>query len=72
MTTDTLIERLRALARAEHDDLSIGDEAADEIERLTAEIESFTDGRTRCKKCGDWVLDGWIHGCAERSGSSAA
>lgn len=34
MTTDTLIERLRALARAEHDDLSIGDEAADEIERL--------------------------------------
>lgn len=29
-----LIPRLRALARAEHDDLSVGDEAADEIERL--------------------------------------
>jgi len=28
-----LIERLRALSRHEHDDLSIGDEAADEIER---------------------------------------
>lgn len=29
-------ERLRALSRCEHDDLSIGDEAADEIDRLTA------------------------------------
>ena len=31
---DDLIARLRALSRHEHDDLSIGDEAADEIERL--------------------------------------
>lgn len=29
-----LISRLRALSRHEHDDLTIGDEAADEIERL--------------------------------------
>lgn len=29
-----LIDRLRALSRYAHDDLSIGDEAADEIERL--------------------------------------
>lgn len=29
-----LIQRLRALARCEHSDFSIGEEAADEIERL--------------------------------------
>ena len=29
-----LISRLRALSRHEHDDLTIGDEAADEIEKL--------------------------------------
>lgn len=29
-----IVDRLRALSRCEHDDLSIGDEAADEIERL--------------------------------------
>lgn len=32
--TDDLIARLRSLARAEHDDLSVADEAADEILRL--------------------------------------
>lgn len=31
-----LIERLRALSRADHSDFSIGNEAADEIERLTS------------------------------------
>ena len=31
---DCLVGRLRAMARHEHDDLSIGDEAADEIDRL--------------------------------------
>ena len=31
-----LIDRLRALSRYAHDDKSIGDEAADEIERLRA------------------------------------
>lgn len=34
-----IVERLRALAKAEHDDLSIGHEAADEITRL----RSLTD-----------------------------
>jgi hypothetical protein len=34
---DGLVDRLRALSRYEHDDASIGDEAADEIEKLTAE-----------------------------------
>lgn len=38
MTNTDLISRLRALSRCEHDDLSIGDEAADEIERLTAAL----------------------------------
>lgn len=50
-----LIERLRCLTRLEHDDLSIGDEAANEIERLGAELASFKsavahvteDGKTR-------------------------
>jgi hypothetical protein len=40
-----LIERLRALSRHEHDDLSIGSEAADEIERLR---EKWADAETRC------------------------
>jgi len=34
---DDLIERLRSMSRYEHDDLSIGDEAADAIERLRSE-----------------------------------
>jgi hypothetical protein len=34
---DDLVQRLHSLSRHEHDDLSIGDEAAYEIERLTAE-----------------------------------
>lgn len=34
-----LVSRLRALARSEHDDLSIGAEAADEIEALRQRLE---------------------------------
>lgn len=37
--SDTLTQRLRSLARGEHDDLSVGEEAADEIERLTAALD---------------------------------
>lgn len=33
-----LVEQLRALARCEHSDLSIGDQAADVIEELAAEL----------------------------------
>lgn len=36
--SDDLVQRLRALSRHEHSDLSIGDEAADAIERKGAEI----------------------------------
>ena len=36
---DDLTQRLRALSRMEHSDHTIGDEAADEIERLRAELE---------------------------------
>jgi len=41
-----LIEQLRSLARFEHADLSIGDEAADEIERLGRGdyMEGFEEG----------------------------
>ena len=38
-----LISRLRALSRHEHDDLTIGDEAADEIERLRAALRNLLD-----------------------------
>jgi hypothetical protein len=34
-----ITKRLHALARAEHDDLSVGDEAADEIEALKMHVE---------------------------------
>lgn len=36
-----LIARLRMLAKAQHDDLSIAEEAADEIERLRAEADHW-------------------------------
>jgi len=36
-----LIERLRSMARFEHDDHSIGSEAADEIERLLDQRDSM-------------------------------
>jgi hypothetical protein len=36
VSREALIQSLRALARGEHDDLSIGDDAADEIERMAA------------------------------------
>lgn len=43
-----LITNLRSLSRYEHADLSLGDEAADEIERLRAVLEwrSFSDPPT--------------------------
>ena len=34
-----LVDRLRAMARAEHDDLSMGDEAADAILELLATLQ---------------------------------
>lgn len=36
-----LAERLRAMARCEHDDHSVADEAAAEIERLTARVKEL-------------------------------
>ena len=36
--TQTLLQRLRALSGYEHSDFSVGAEAADEIERLQAEL----------------------------------
>ena len=38
-----LIDRLRALSRYAHDDKSIGDEAADEIERLRAKTAGIEE-----------------------------
>ncbi|WP_142088171.1 hypothetical protein [Acidithiobacillus thiooxidans] len=35
---DDLVNRLRALANYQHDDLSIAEEAAEEIERLRARV----------------------------------
>ncbi len=45
--TRPLIDRLRAMARHEHDDLSIGDEAADEIEHLRAMDKTWRAGHDR-------------------------
>ena len=42
MTTDNdIVERLRALSRCEHSDLSVGDEAAAEIVRLRGEVDAM-------------------------------
>ena len=38
---DDLVKRLHALSRYAHDDRSIGDEAADEIERLRAALNQI-------------------------------
>lgn len=38
---DDLVARLRAMARAEHDDLSIGDEAADAIDAMCAKRDEL-------------------------------
>lgn len=51
-----LIERLRALARSEHSDFSIGDESADEIERLTANIKKANDQAEHFER--EWYLRG--------------
>lgn len=42
---DDLVQRLRALAKCEHSDNTIGDEAADEIERLRAELADMRSDR---------------------------
>ena len=55
--TDDLVHKLRALSNCQHDDLSVAEEAADEIERLRArflvsqkpekpEAHAFTDDYT--------------------------
>lgn len=41
--TDDLVPRLLALARAEHDDLSVAEEAADFIRRLTEALYFYAD-----------------------------
>lgn len=38
---DDLVKRLHALSRYAHDDVSIAADAADEIERLTAERDAL-------------------------------
>ncbi|OCX72506.1 hypothetical protein [Acidithiobacillus thiooxidans] len=41
ITPPDLVNRLRALANYQHDDLSIAEEAAEEIERLRERIRLF-------------------------------
>ena len=53
MTADNdIVERLRALSRCEHSDLSVGDEAADEIVKLRGEVEAL-------RQCGI-KYQGWL------------
>ena len=52
--SDDLVKRLRELAQAKHDDLSIGDEAAEEITRLRAELAAARrEGLEKAAKIGD-------------------
>jgi|APSaa5957512535_1039671.scaffolds.fasta_scaffold06757_3 hypothetical protein len=44
----SLIDRLSALARMEHSDFSIGDEAADEIRRLEERVRCFEESLEIC------------------------
>lgn len=57
-----LTDRARALSRHEHDDASIGDECADEIERLTAERDALREDAERyrlLRRGQQWsVVDG--------------
>lgn len=50
-----LIERLRGLASAQHDDLSVVQEAADHIKELTHQLQRATDCHqdTVCVQQGD-------------------
>ena len=41
----SLVDDLRALSRYENSDSSLGDDAANEIERLQAEVEALRDPR---------------------------
>lgn len=43
-----IAERLRALSRCEHDDLSIGVDAADELDRLRARVAELERDAGRC------------------------
>lgn len=45
--SDDLVKRLRELAQAKHDDLSIGDEAADRIAELEARADRNAAGYAR-------------------------
>ena len=50
---DDLVQRLHSLSHHEHDDLSIGNEAADAIERLTAERDALQADAARYR----WLRD---------------
>lgn len=54
-----LTERLRLLAQAEHDDLSVGDEAADHIEALEAEIQRLRGAIVAFCADHDWASEAW-------------
>ena len=55
MAYASIIEALRALGRYEHDDHSLGPDAADEIEHLRAEVERLKAEVERLEA----ELEGW-------------
>jgi hypothetical protein len=57
-----LVKRLRALSRHEHDDLSIGDEAASRIEQLEAKISELNEYNERLQE----EVSYWKHSITRR------
>ena len=51
-----IVENLRSLSRYEHADLSVGDEAANEIEQLRAEIERLQSRLANLEAVAEAVL----------------
>ena len=49
-----IVERLRQLAACVHADLSVGDEAADEIERLREDLRYYAKNHYPDPNAGPW------------------
>ena len=63
----TLVDQLRAMSRHKHSDFSLGDDAADEIERLRREVERLRDAlQVAANTFADIQLQAGVAGRARR------